>query len=1064
MSAGSRARPPRIRRGVLVLALVSVLGVGGLWAGMSWESGRADVYEARAVVLVSPLQGNPFNPSGRCDDPANLETEAQLVKSDVMAELVAQTLGDDATPEQILSGVSVAVPPNTQLLEISARMTSEEESVAKAQTFAGVYLQFRRARTESAISDQSARVEEQIRARESERQTRVEELDETPPRSARSSLVAQLIINLTDEIAELNAQLGDLRSASLDPGQIVNPATARRAGLPGGEAAAGGLGFLAGTALGLILVVGLGRLRGTVNQASDLDACGATLLGSLAIDESPKASGTRLGARSTSASRLRSAVLAATAARPLTVLISGVDDDAPGRSDTAEALAGSFAAANLRTVIVEMGAASTSPDRRGSTRHASPGTASVDLLETASEGVAELLTREHADLSLTLVEEAPYLHVLPRGGVRSLDDLVATPGMDQLLQQLRERFDVVLIDGGSVEDPPAQALAMRADLVLVGVRGGRTTRRSVEWAIDDLHTLGAPGVGLVLCGRRRRRRRDIDSASTAGEASPSREDPERGALPGPGFATGNGAGGVTPHLGSLARGGALGMIGSMVAAVAGFGLAVAVTRAFVASEAGLFFAVVAIFSVLVVICVLGADAGFARFLLRLEAEGRHADVRRTLVLALGPAIALSGLVVAVVLLVGEDLSRLLGLGPQGAVLLRTVIIALPFAVAAELLLAATRALGRIRTTVYVDRLLRAGVQPVVALVVIVMGGTLVDLVVGWAAVYGLSAAVALVALLRFLRRRPAADGPAASPEPHLGRRFWGFTWARGVAAVAQVAVQKIDIILVAALLTPVDAAIYAAATRFVVVGQMANQAIHQVLAPRFTAIMISEDNEVLREVHRIATSWGILLIWPIYLVVASAPMLYLSFFGDRYQSAGAVVLVMAVAMMVAVTCGPTDTMLLMAGRSRLSMGNAWAALLVDVVLCVTLIPAIGILGAAAAWAAAVLVRNGLAVLQMKRSLGLTVSWGVQMRVAVRPLLCFVVPVWAYTSLTDGALVGWLGIAVLAGVVYLFSLRWAAPDLHLDILVGCLRGVRLRRPVVGAGHDLPLNGLKTGEAA
>ncbi len=76
------------------------------------------------------------------------------------------------------------------------------------------------------------------------------------------------------------------------------------------------------------------------------------------------------------------------------------------------------------------------------------------------------------------------------------------------------------------------------------------------------------------------------------------------------------------------------------------------------------------------------------------------------------------------------------------------------------------------------------------------------------------------------------------------------------------------------------------------------------------------------------------------------------------------------AMLVATATGARDVMLLMAGRSGLSLVNQSTALGVNLVLNVLLIPPFGIAGAAMARACALLIRTLLALVQVRRILGM----------------------------------------------------------------------------------------------
>ena len=108
------------------------------------------------------------------------------------------------------------------------------------------------------------------------------------------------------------------------------------------------------------------------------------------------------------------------------------------------------------------------------------------------------------------------------------------------------------------------------------------------------------------------------------------------------------------------------------------------------------------------IATLGTETGLGRFLLRYEAQGRHGDIPPTLRTAFRPRSASPLLVGLAVLVVAEPLADLIGLdGPDAAASLRVLAVMLPFATWNTLTLAGTRAFGRMRATVMVDKIGRS---------------------------------------------------------------------------------------------------------------------------------------------------------------------------------------------------------------------------------------------------------------------------------------------------------------------------------------------------------------------
>ncbi len=258
------------------------------------------------------------------------------------------------------------------------------------------------------------------------------------------------------------------------------------------------------------------------------------------------------------------------------------------------------------------------------------------------------------------------------------------------------------------------------------------------------------------------------------------------------------------HLTHIARGGAIGLIGAGISAVAGFALVLVVTNHYSSETAGLFFTATSTFLLLSAIAALGTETGLSRFMLRYEAQGRRGDIppllRGAFRVTLGFSIVLGGIVVAV----ADPLADLIGLdGPGGPASLRVLGILLPFATWNGLTLAGTRAFGRMRTTVAVDKIGRSVAQPVLVFLVSLAGSGLLVLTFAWSLPYVVAAVVSSFVFRRFLRRRGTYEHTEQTKtNRELSREFWRFTWPRSITRVSQMAIQRVDIILIAALRSP----------------------------------------------------------------------------------------------------------------------------------------------------------------------------------------------------------------------------------------------------------------------
>jgi O-antigen/teichoic acid export membrane protein len=135
------------------------------------------------------------------------------------------------------------------------------------------------------------------------------------------------------------------------------------------------------------------------------------------------------------------------------------------------------------------------------------------------------------------------------------------------------------------------------------------------------------------------------------------------------------------------------------------------------------------------------------------------------------------------------------------------------------------------------------------------------------------------------------------------------------------------------------------------------------------------------------------------------------------------VVVMMFGMLVAIFSGPVDTVLLMAGRSTVSLVNSLVALALDLGLCLLLIPRLGISGAAIAWAVAVAVRAALGYVQVRRTMSISPISKASLISASASVLCFALPMLTLTltdhaTLTTFVVTGLIGCVAYGGLLYL----------------------------------------------
>lgn len=485
------------------------------------------------------------------------------------------------------------------------------------------------------------------------------------------------------------------------------------------------------------------------------------------------------------------------------------------------------------------------------------------------------------------------------------------------------------------------------------------------------------------------------------------------------------------QLENIARGGTLNLAGAAVSAAANFFLVVVITNSFSKETAGGLFSASSLFLLVLAVASLGMDAGLGRFTLKYVVEQRWDWVRETLRNTGVVTLAISTVAGLVTWWFADPLAQLLGLAPDsGPLMIQIFAIGTPLSALGNWALSASRAFSDIRQTVVLDKLLRSLLQLGLVGACAIAAADAGALTWAWMAPSVLLAPLAILGLRRIFREAVPAPHEFARAPQAVGE-FWRFTGPRSVAQVAQMVVQRADIILIGAMISPAAAAVYTAATRFVPLGQLGVSAVQQVIQPRFTHLLATKEHAALAEVFRTTTAWSITLAWPIYLAIGSVPGLYLRMFGEGFAQDGVtVVVVMMLAMLVGIASGPVDTLLLMSGRTWLSLSNALVALVIDIVGCFVLIPLMGIAGAAVAWCAAIVAKSVLGYYQVRRYERISAVPRIAVAVALAAVVCFGVPGLVLSLTGLDSMLNYAIVMMIGFGCYVAFLWWRREPLRL----------------------------------
>ncbi|WP_344056550.1 oligosaccharide flippase family protein, partial [Prauserella halophila] len=297
----------------------------------------------------------------------------------------------------------------------------------------------------------------------------------------------------------------------------------------------------------------------------------------------------------------------------------------------------------------------------------------------------------------------------------------------------------------------------------------------------------------------------------------------------------------------VARSGLISLAGGGTGAVFGLLLAVVVGRGLGPEDTGFFFQMIALFMIIANVGELGADTGLVRELARQVSLGRYADLVRTIAIAAIPVAAIGIVVLTAIWLFAPEVAQVISSPAAHPTTTTLIVNTIPFALLASLLtvlLGATRGLGGVLPFVGIINIGLPVARVVVVLIVLSTGFGLIAAARAWTwplVVACAGAAVILAGQLsRMVPRTDAAVQPR-TPTRALVREFWSFSAARGVAAALEIGLAWADVLLVAALLGPTEAGVYAIVSRAARAGLLVDTAMRMALSPRVSATLAVGD-------------------------------------------------------------------------------------------------------------------------------------------------------------------------------------------------------------------------------
>lgn len=375
-----------------------------------------------------------------------------------------------------------------------------------------------------------------------------------------------------------------------------------------------------------------------------------------------------------------------------------------------------------------------------------------------------------------------------------------------------------------------------------------------------------------------------------------------------------------------------------------------------------------------------AALGFAesslRFLPRYHLRGRLGALRGYwrfgLAVVLGSSAALAVLASVIAVLAGSG-------GGVGLMVL-LVGLGLPFLAMEYYLEGVARSFGWFRLAAVPVYILRPLLIGGVSLVLFQSGVVLTLPVIGAVLIGAMAMITAGLALLMILRLRWQFGSPSVKPSRRQRRLWLMASLPLLVLSGLDDLTSYADVLLLSLLADPDTVGIYFAAARALALAGFVAYAMTLVAGRRFALDLAGRSRRQLQDSILASTR---LTFWATVLAVGATLLVgpwLLAAFGPNYSEGQGVMIVLGLGMVVRAMAGQSGEVLVVAGRQREGIAISLAVLATTIVLCLALVPPLGMIGAALATAVAMASRTLALIVVLRRSEGLrVVSLGLPVR-------------------------------------------------------------------------------------
>jgi O-antigen/teichoic acid export membrane protein len=402
---------------------------------------------------------------------------------------------------------------------------------------------------------------------------------------------------------------------------------------------------------------------------------------------------------------------------------------------------------------------------------------------------------------------------------------------------------------------------------------------------------------------------------------------------------------VDETLKKVAKGTTIVLIGTIIGMLLGFGSRVIIVRYITQSEYGVYSLAVALVGIFGTVATLGLAQGATRYIAYFRGKNELSKIKSVIFSSLGFTLVASILLSLVLFFTSDILSTKAFHSPELSTPLKIFSAAIPFSVLTGMLITIFRGFDRVDVQVYFVNILNGVLFPLLLGVVIFFGLGFLGVIYAFLA----AGVITCLALAVYTIRKPPLPlkgGESASP---MGKELLLFSLPLLLNAMLYIIIQWTDVLMLGYFKTSSDVGLYNAASPLAELIPIPLTSLTFIYVPVISQLYSRGLMKEMERSYQVLTKWIFSLSFPLTLILLLFPITTLSFlFGYQYAEAAPALRILVVGLAFNAFLGGNGMTLLVMGKSRLLLWASLIGALLNVVLNATLIPPLGITGAAVA--------------------------------------------------------------------------------------------------------------------